>query len=55
MENFKSYPFLFDWMDIWMASVTIAIVVLTYLTIELVQLASRPPRITATRYVQTIN
>ena len=44
----------FDWMDIWMATVTIAIIILTYLVLELLQLASKPVRITHTRYVQTM-
>ena len=44
----------FDWMDIWMAAVTIAILVLTYLVLELLQLASKPVRITHTRCVQTM-
>ena len=43
-----------DWMDIWMATVTIAILVLTYLVLELLQLASKPVRITHARYVQTM-
>ena len=43
-----------DWMDIWMAAVIIAILVLTYLVLELLQLASKPVRITHTRYVQTM-
>ena len=43
-----------DWIDIWMAVVTIAILVLTYLVLELLQLASKPVRITHTRYVQTM-
>ena len=43
-----------DWMDIWMAVVTIAILVLTYLVLELLQLASKPVRITHPRYVQTM-
>ena len=42
-----------DWIDVWMALMTIAVVVLTYLVIELMQLASKPPRVTATRYTQT--
>ena len=55
MGDYKVSILMVDWMDIWIATVTIAIVVLTYLVIELVQLASRPARVTATRYVQTIN
>ena len=44
----------FDWMDVWMATVTIAIMILSYLVLELLQLASKPVRITHTRYVQTM-
>ena len=40
-------------MDVWMATVTIALIVLTYIIIELVQLAAKPPRITHTRETQT--
>ena len=68
MKNYKNYPveganykmeicalnsYWFNWVDIWMAIVTIAILILTYLVIELVQLASQPVRVTTTRYVQT--
>ena len=68
MKNYKNYPveganykmeicalnsYWFNWVDIWMAIVTIAILILTYLVIELVQLASKPVRVTTTRYVQT--
>ena len=68
MRNCKNYPveetdskmeicalnsYWFNWVDIWMAIVTIAILILTYLVIELVQLASKPVRVTTTRYVQT--
>ena len=44
----------FDWMDVWMATMTIAIMILTYLVLELLQLASKPVRITHTSYVQTM-
>ena len=43
-----------DWMDVWMTTVTIAIIILTYLVSKLLQLASKPVRITHTRYVQTM-
>ena len=43
----------FNWTEVWMALMTVIVVILTYLVIELVQLASKPPRITATRYTQT--
>ena len=69
MKNCKSYPvegtnskveicaldpYWFSWVDVWMAIVTIAILILTYLVIELVQLASKPVRVTPTRYEQTM-
>ena len=54
MEICALDPYWFSWVDVWMAIVTIAILILTYLVIELVQLASKPVRITTTRYVQTM-
>ena len=53
MEICALNPYWFNWVDVWMAIVTIAILILTYLVIELVQLASKPVRVTTTRYVQT--
>ena len=53
MEICETDPYWINWVDIWMAIVTIAILILSYLVIELVQLASKPVRITTTRYVQT--
>ena len=52
MEICALDPYWFNWVDVWMAIVTIAILILTYLVIELVQLASKPVRVTTTRYVQ---
>ena len=53
MEIYALNPYWFNWVDVWMAVVTIAIFILTYLVIELVQLASKPVRVTTSRYVQT--
>ena len=54
MEICALDPYRFSWVDVWMAIVTIAILILTYLVIELVQLASKQVRVTTTRYVQTM-
>ena len=53
MEICALNPYWFNWVDVWMAIVTIAILILTYLVIKLVQIASKPVRVTTTRYVQT--
>ena len=53
MEICALNPYWFNWADVWMAEVTITIFILTYLVIELVQLASKPVRVTTTRNVQT--
>ena len=53
MEICALDPYWFNWVDVWMAIVTIAILILTYLVIQLVQLVSKPVRVTTSRYVQT--